>query len=181
MARIRLERMFDMEKSFLATQGKYKGIRSWIFSTDHKRISFLYLTSMLTFFLVAAALGVIMKLKMLTPGNHFLSPRTYNSLFTVHGVMMIFLFVIPGIPAALGNFILPLQLGAKDVAFPRQVAMYLCKELINDSLIKLGAAFGGKTHSTLLHAWKKISNQAETDTTLKQQLQMARRNLESND
>ncbi len=67
----------------------------------------------------------------------------------------------------------------KEVAFPRQVAMYLAKELINDSLMKLASAFGGKTHSTLLHAWKKIGDQVEKDETLKRQIQMARRNLES--
>lgn len=67
----------------------------------------------------------------------------------------------------------------KDVAFARQVAMYLAKEMINDSLVKLAAAFGGKTHSTLLHAWKKIAEQLEGDETLKRQIQMARRNIES--
>jgi len=68
---------------------------------------------------------------------------------------------------------------AKSVAFPRQVAMYLAKEMVNDSLIKLAASFGGKTHSTLLHAWKKISQQIGKDETLRRQIQMARRNLES--
>ncbi|MDN3506859.1 MAG: chromosomal replication initiator protein DnaA [Simkaniaceae bacterium] len=68
---------------------------------------------------------------------------------------------------------------AKNVAFPRQVAMYLAKEMINDSLIKLAASFGGKTHSTLLHAWKKISNQLGSDEMLRRQIQMARRNLEN--
>lgn len=67
----------------------------------------------------------------------------------------------------------------KTIAFPRQVAMYLAKELINDSLMKLAASFGGKTHSTLLHAWKKISEQITKDETLRRQIQMARRNLES--
>lgn len=67
---------------------------------------------------------------------------------------------------------------AKDVTFPRQVAMYLAKELINESLMKLASYFGGKTHSTLLHAWKKIAGQLETDETLRKQIQMARRNLE---
>lgn len=67
---------------------------------------------------------------------------------------------------------------SKDIAFPRQVAMYLAKELINESLMKLASAFGGKTHSTLLHAWKKVSQRAETDETLRRQIQMARRNLE---
>lgn len=71
------------------------------------------------------------------------------------------------------------QSRSKNVAFPRQVAMYLAKELINDSLMKLASSFGGKTHSTLLHAWKKISNQIGKDDTLRRQIQMARRNLES--
>ncbi|NGX38919.1 MAG: Chromosomal replication initiator protein DnaA [Chlamydiae bacterium] len=67
----------------------------------------------------------------------------------------------------------------KNIAFPRQVAMYLAKEMINDSLMKLAASFGGKTHSTLLHAWKKITEQISKDETLRRQIQMARRNLES--
>jgi chromosomal replication initiator protein len=67
----------------------------------------------------------------------------------------------------------------KDVAFPRQVAMYLAKELINESIMKLSSAFGGKTHSTLLHAWKKVSTQAEKDETLRRQIEMARRNIET--
>jgi chromosomal replication initiator protein len=68
---------------------------------------------------------------------------------------------------------------SKDVAFPRQVAMYMAKELINDSLMKLASAFGGKTHSTLLHSWKKISGQLAKDETLRRQIDMARRNLEA--
>jgi chromosomal replication initiator protein len=68
---------------------------------------------------------------------------------------------------------------SKKVAFPRQVAMYLAKELINDSLMKIASAFGGKTHSTLLHSWKKIAGLLQQDETLKRQIQMARRNLES--
>ncbi len=67
----------------------------------------------------------------------------------------------------------------KDVAFPRQVAMYLAKEMINDSLMRLSSAFGGKTHSTLLHAWKKIAGQVEKDETLRRQIDMARRNIEA--
>lgn len=67
----------------------------------------------------------------------------------------------------------------KDVAFPRQVAMYLAKEMINDSLMRLASAFGGKTHSTLLHAWKKIAGQVEKDETLRRQIDMARRNIEA--
>jgi chromosomal replication initiator protein len=67
----------------------------------------------------------------------------------------------------------------KEVAFPRQVAMYLAKELINESLMKLASSFGGKTHSTLLHSWNKIKKQLETDETLRRQIQMTKQNLES--
>lgn len=96
-----------------------KGILGWIFSTDHKRIGLLYMYSMFTFFTIGMILGILMRLELLTPGKTIMSAETYNSLFTLHGVIMIFLFIVPGIPAVLGNFMLPLQLGAQDVAFPR--------------------------------------------------------------
>jgi cytochrome c oxidase subunit 1 len=96
-----------------------KGIASWLLTTDHKRIAILYLTAMLTFFLVGMTIGVFMRLEHLTMGPTIMKPSTYNALFTLHGVIMIFLFVIPGLPAAFGNFMLPIMIGAKDVAFPR--------------------------------------------------------------
>jgi len=104
---------------FYETRGRFTGIFSWIFTTDHKRIGLLYLFSLFSFFLVGVSLGLLMRLELIAPGTHFISARTYNSIFTVHGVIMIFLFIIPGIPAVLGNFILPLQIGARDVSFPR--------------------------------------------------------------
>lgn len=100
-------------------ENKRRGLYSWIFSTDHKRIGLLYLGSIFSFFAVGAALGILMRLKFISPGTEFISAQTYNALFTVHGVMMIFFFIIPGIPSSLGNFLLPLQIGARDVAFPR--------------------------------------------------------------
>jgi cytochrome c oxidase subunit 1 len=105
------------EPSFYAT-GR-KGILSWLLTTDHKRISILYLVAMMVFFLVGMTLGVLMRLEQLTMGPTLMKPTTYNALFTLHGVIMIFLFVIPGLPAVFGNFLLPIMLGAKDVAFPR--------------------------------------------------------------
>ena len=111
--------MTAAEPSYLDYQGRHKGLAGWIFSTDHKRIGVLYLWSILTFFSVGVLIGVVMRLKMLWPGEHLYSAAAYNAFFTVHGVIQIFLFIIPGIPAAFGNFILPLQIGAKDVAFPR--------------------------------------------------------------
>ncbi|MBZ0179051.1 MAG: cbb3-type cytochrome c oxidase subunit I [Melioribacteraceae bacterium] len=95
------------------------GIRSWIFSTDHKRIGILYLISIAAFFFVGLIVGILMRLELIAPGQTIVDAQTYNQLFTLHGVIMIFLFIIPGIPAVFGNFFLPIQLGAQDVAFPR--------------------------------------------------------------
>lgn len=109
----------DGLENFLYNHGGRKGIMSWILSTDHKRIGILYLCSMLAFFSVAVIIGLIMRIELMAPGKTIVEAKTYNSLFTVHGVIMIFLFIIPGIPAAFGNFVMPIQIGAKDVAFPR--------------------------------------------------------------
>ena len=107
------------EVDFYKVKGKYKGILSWLLTTDHKRIGIMYLICMSLFFLTAMTIGVLMKLEMLSPGSTIMQPQTYNSLFTLHGVIMIFLFIIPGVPAVFGNFIMPIQLGAKDVQFPK--------------------------------------------------------------
>jgi cytochrome c oxidase subunit 1 len=105
--------------SYLDYQGKYKGLLGWILSTDHKRIGILYLIGILSFFLVGMSFGFLMRLELIAPGRTIMDAQTYNSFFTLHGVIMIFLFVIPGIPAVFGNFFLPILIGAKDVAFPR--------------------------------------------------------------
>ena len=106
------------EPSFYAGSSR-QGILSWLLTTDHKRIGLMYLAAMLTFFLVGMTIGVFMRLEHLTMGPTIMKPTTYNALFTLHGVIMIFLFVIPGLPAVFGNFCLPIMIGAKDVAFPR--------------------------------------------------------------
>ncbi|MCL5266902.1 MAG: cbb3-type cytochrome c oxidase subunit I [Bacteroidetes bacterium] len=108
-----------VEGSYLENLNGRKGITAWIFSTDHKRIGILYLIALFSFFSVGVILGILLRLEMLSPGGKLFSPQAYNALFTLHGVVMIFLFVIPGIPVTLGNFFLPIQIGAKDVAFPR--------------------------------------------------------------
>jgi len=105
--------------NYLDYKGKYKGIFAWIFSTDHKRIALLYMYSMLTMFVVGVTLGLAMKLELIAPGKTIMDPQTYNAVFTVHGVIMIFMIVIPGLPAVFGNFMLPIMIGAKDVAFPK--------------------------------------------------------------
>ncbi|MFP5240487.1 MAG: cbb3-type cytochrome c oxidase subunit I, partial [Acidobacteriota bacterium] len=104
---------------FLASAPGRGGLLSWIGSTDHKRIGLLYLCCIGLMFICGTALGMILRLKLMTPGNTLVGPQTYNAMFTLHGVIMIFLVVIPSIPASLGNILLPLQIGAEDVSFPR--------------------------------------------------------------
>ncbi|HEY3445849.1 MAG TPA: cytochrome c oxidase subunit I [Myxococcales bacterium] len=96
-----------------------KGALSWLLTLDHKRIGVMYLVSVLVAFALGGALALLIRLKLLWPGEAVMSPDTYNRVFTLHGVIMIFVFIIPAIPAALGNFLVPLMVGAKDVAFPR--------------------------------------------------------------
>jgi cytochrome c oxidase subunit 1 len=105
--------------NFYEEPGRFRGIFSWIFSTDHKRIGILYMTSTLSFFALGVMFGVMMRLELIAPGETLFPARMYNALFTLHGVVMIFLFVIPGLPATFGNFFLPLLIGARDVSFPR--------------------------------------------------------------
>lgn len=105
--------------SYIEYQGKHKGILGWILSTDHKRIAIIYLVAIISFFLVGMTFGFLMRLELIAPGRTIMDAQIYNSFFTLHGVIMIFLFVIPGIPAIFGNFFLPILIGARDVAFPR--------------------------------------------------------------
>ena len=105
--------------NYLEYKGKYKGIFAWIFSTDHKRIGLLYLYSIMFFFLLAALLGMLMKFELIAPGKTIMEAKSYNAVFTLHGITMIFLVVVPGIPAIFGNFFLPIMIGAKDVFYPR--------------------------------------------------------------
>jgi cytochrome c oxidase subunit 1 len=94
-------------------------VASWLLTVDHKRIGMMYLISISIFFLVGGSFAAIFRIELLTPEGDFLQADTYNKFFTLHGVVMIFFFLIPSIPAVLGNFLIPLQIGAKDVAFPK--------------------------------------------------------------
>jgi cytochrome c oxidase subunit 1 len=98
--------------------GEY-GLRSWFLTLDHKRIGLLYLLGVTFFFLVGGLFAVLLRLELLTPPGDLFQSETYNKLFTLHGVFMVFFFLLPAIPAVLGNFLLPLMIGAKDLAFPR--------------------------------------------------------------
>lgn len=96
-----------------------KGIWSWLTTLDHKRIGIMYLWTTMLFFTVAGFLALALRLEHWTPTQTIMTADTYNKVFTLHGAIMVFMFIVPSIPASLGNFLLPLMLGAKDVAFPR--------------------------------------------------------------
>jgi cytochrome c oxidase subunit I len=95
------------------------GLKSWLLTTDHKRIAWLYLIAITCFFAIGGVAATLMRLNLLEPQGLVVEPATYNKLFSTHGIVMIFLFLIPSIPAVLGNFLIPMMLGARDVAFPR--------------------------------------------------------------
>lgn len=95
------------------------GIKSWLLTTDHKRIGILYMISITFFFFIGGAAATLMRLELMTPQGDMVQPDTYNKLFTLHGIMMIFFFLVPSIPAVLGNFLIPLMIGARDLAFPK--------------------------------------------------------------
>jgi cytochrome c oxidase subunit 1 len=95
------------------------GWKSWLFTVDHKRIALLYMVSITFFFVFGGFAAVLMRIHLIEPQGALVQPETYNKLFTLHGVIMIFFFLVPSIPAVLGNFLVPLMIGARDLAFPR--------------------------------------------------------------
>src|SRR5437762_13666004 len=95
------------------------GVTSWLLTRDHKRIGLLYLAAVTFFFFIGGAFAVVIRLELASPPGDLVSDETYNKLFTMHGVMMVFFFLIPSIPAVLGHFLIPLMIGAKDLAFPK--------------------------------------------------------------
>src|SRR5581483_776997 len=115
------------ETEFTRTRGRVpsyfeeggRTVGSWLLTTDHKRIGILYLYSILFYFTIAAIAAAIIRLELITPQGDLVSAETYNKLFTIHGTLMVWFFLIPSIPSVLGNFVIPLMIGAKDLAFPR--------------------------------------------------------------
>jgi cytochrome c oxidase subunit 1 len=95
------------------------GWKSWLFTTDHKRIAILYLIVITFMFFVGGAFAVVIRLELATPEADLMEPDTYNKMFTMHGIVMVFFFLIPAIPSILGNFLVPMMIGAKDLAFPK--------------------------------------------------------------
>src|SRR5690625_85938 len=129
-----------------------RGLWAWMTTVDHKKIGLMYLYSIFFFFFVGGVLALMLRTELLTPSGTFFSADAYNQIFTLHGAIMVFFFLVPSVPAALGNFILPLQLGAKDVAFPKlnlfSFYIYLAGALITISAILLGSVDTGWTFYT---------------------------------
>src|SRR5256885_11680422 len=94
-------------------------LTSWLLTTDHKRIGLLYLYSITFYFTIAAVTAALMRIELITPQGDLVTSEAYNKLFTIHGTLMVWFFLIPSIPAVLGNFVLPMMIGARDVAFPK--------------------------------------------------------------
>jgi cytochrome c oxidase subunit I len=111
-----LEPASDHEGSYL-TDGF--SLRSWLLTTDHKRIAILYLASITVFFFIGGAAAALVRYNLIVPQGMIQSAETYNRLFTMHGVVMVWFFLVPAVPVTLGNFIVPLMLGARDLAFPK--------------------------------------------------------------
>ena len=128
------------------------GMKSWLTTVDHKRIGIMYLASILFFFFVGGVLALLVRIELLTPKQTIMTAEQYNQVFTLHGVIMVFLFIIPSVPAALGNFVMPLMLGAKDVAFPRlnlmSLYIYWTGAVMAVSAILLGGVDTGWTFYT---------------------------------
>ncbi|MEE9431161.1 MAG: cbb3-type cytochrome c oxidase subunit I [Melioribacteraceae bacterium] len=132
-------------KSFYeeGTTKKATGLYSWLFTTDHKRIGIMYLIALSFFFCVGMTIALFMRWELMATGTQIMEAQTYNTLFTLHGIIMVFLFIIPGIPAVFGNFFLPLHLGAKDVSFPRLNLLSFWIYLIGATLVLVSLVLPG--------------------------------------
>jgi len=146
-----MERMTETNTkhpSFFEEKGRFGGLGAWLLSTDHKRIGLMYLYMVLGFFIVGVVLGLAIRLELFTPGETIMKAQTYNGVFTLHGVVMIFLVVIPSIPAAFGNIFLPIHIGAEDVSFPRLNLFSFWLYLTGAALALISLFTGGGTPDT---------------------------------
>lgn len=119
------------------------GIKSWLFTLDHKRIAIMYLYTTLLSFCVGGIFALLVRIELLTPGFTIMDANTYNRVFTLHGAVMVFWFIIPAVPGILGNFLLPIMIGAKDVAFPRLNLLSYYLLLIGMGINLYGLLAGG--------------------------------------
>jgi cytochrome c oxidase subunit 1 len=128
------------------------GVKAWLLTKDHKRIAMLYLVSITVFFAIGGLFATGVRVELLTPAGDFVTPDTYNKLFTLHGVIMIFFFLIPSVPATLGNFLIPIMCGTKDLAFPRinllSWYLYIIGGTLGIAVVALGGLDTGWTFYT---------------------------------
>ena len=117
-------------------------LRSWLLTTDHKRIALLYLGSITAFFFLGGAAAALLRLNLMTPDSWLVTAEDYNRLFSMHGIVMVWFFLVPSIPVTLGNFILPLMIGARDLAFPR-LNLFSWYLFIAAGFVVLAAIFSG--------------------------------------
>src|ERR1041385_2357652 len=106
-----------LPQSYLVEGGQ--SLRAWLLTTDHKRIGLLYLCSIVVYFIIGAIAAALMRTELTTPAADMVTSDTYNKLFTIHGTLMVWFFLIPSVPTVLGNFVIPMMIGARDVAFPK--------------------------------------------------------------
>ena len=118
-------------------------VMSWLNTRDHKRIGVMFLASVIFFFFIGGIFALMLRMKLLQPGPFLIDALSYNRLFTLHGIVMIFLFLIPAIPAAFGNFLVPLMIGARDVAFPRLNLMSFYLYWVGAAIAIYGMVHGG--------------------------------------
>ncbi|MEO7793323.1 MAG: cbb3-type cytochrome c oxidase subunit I, partial [Thermoanaerobaculia bacterium] len=119
------------------------GLKSWLLTLDHKRVGLLYLMAVSGYFLLGGIFAMLVRIELMTPAGDLMLPDTYNRVFTGHGVTMVFFFLIPAIPGVLGNFLIPLMIGAKDVAFPRLNLASWYLYMTGGALMLVGVLNGG--------------------------------------
>src|SRR5262245_26676850 len=141
------------------------GVAAWLLTKDHKRIAMLYLMSITVFCIVGGIFATGIRLELLTPAGDLWTSDTYNKLFTLHGVVMIFFFLVPSIPATLGNFLMPIMCGTKDLAFPRinLLSWYL---YVAGALLTLGVVAAGGVDTGWTFYTPYSSQASSTNVTL---------------
>lgn len=142
------------------------GILGWLLSTDHKRIGIMYLCCIIATFIVGACLGLAIRLELIAPGETIMGAQTYNATFTVHGILMIFMFLIPSIPAAFGNLLLPIQIGARDVSFPKLNLLSWYCYVVGAILAVVAIFSGGGAPDTGWTFYVPFSTQTTTNVNL---------------
>ncbi len=118
-------------------------VKSWLLTKDHKRIALLYLISITFFFMIGGIAATLFRVELMNPHGEMFKSETYNRLFSAHGIVMVFLFLVPSIPSTLGNFLIPLMIGAKDLAFPRINLASWYLYMVGGSLILWAIVSGG--------------------------------------